>query len=224
MFKTIKLSNLDIKTHRILREHSNTRPNLWLVEENGINAVVKDYSKNGFFFRNTIGRFLIWREKKVYKKLKNVKNVPVLYRVIDGLALVLEEIPGATLGKFDESRKLSENFFQELRDVMKDVHAHGIAHCDLKTASNVILNCEGKPYVVDWAASISSREFRFYPFNLIYRRFIEDDLLAIIKLQLRHSPESVIPEDRRRYDYQNRLEKSVRAIRNRLRVILKRIV
>jgi hypothetical protein len=82
---------------------------------------------------------------------------------------------------------------------------------------------DGKPYIVDWSASISKRQFRIFPLNLIYERFLLDDFNAIIKIQLRHSPDSISTEEKRRYYHRGKGEKLVRAIRDRLRELLQKL-
>ena len=223
MFETLRLSDLDKQRCQTLRETSNTRPGLWIVEENSVRAVVKDFSTKGFLFRNTAGRFLVWREEKAYRKLQSIRSIPRLYRNIQGLALVMEEVQGRDGEAFHGFEQLPEDFFHELRKVVSDIHRCGLAHCDLKTASNILVDREGKPALIDWGASISEREFRFFPLNLIYRRFVKDDLMAIIKLQLRLDPDSVSPEEKRLYYQRSRLETLARALRDKLRVLLKRV-
>ena len=98
----------------LMRKPSNTRPTLWVVEEDGVRAVVKDYSTNRFLYRNIIGRFLVWRESKAYRRLRGLKGIPAFYRAIDGLALVFEEIPGRSVEGLEKEEKLSEGFFKEL--------------------------------------------------------------------------------------------------------------
>ncbi|MBT3185798.1 MAG: hypothetical protein HN342_14875, partial [Nitrospina sp.] len=97
MFDGWKLADLPAASCGVLRKASNTRPTIWIVEKNGVRAVVKDFSKNRFLFRNIVGRFLIWREAKAYGKLRGIKGVPEFYGVIGGLALAIEEIPGRSL-------------------------------------------------------------------------------------------------------------------------------
>ena len=222
MFETLEVSELPVKNSGIMRGSSSTRPAVWIVEENGVRAVVKDFSKNKFFFRNTVGRFLIWREHKAYNRLRGIKGVPVLYRVIDGLALVTEEIPGRSLENLEKEVKLPDCFFETLKDLVIRIHNKGLAHCDLKRAPNTLLGDDGLPYIIDWAASISEDEFRIPPLNLIYRRFKLDDHMAITKLKLRHSPETISPEDIARYNYRSWGERLIRAIRDRLREVLQK--
>ncbi len=223
MFDSLKISDLTEKQNTILRKGSNTRPTLWVVEEDGIRAVVKDFSTNGFLFRNIAGRFLVWRESKAYRRLKGLKGIPALYRVVDGLALVMEEISGRNVENIERDTRLPNEFFDDLEALVQRVHERGIAHCDLKRAPNTILGRDGSPHVIDWGASISDREFRFFPINIIYRRFLLDDYMAIIKLKLRHCPEAVSSEDMARYNHRSRAERLIRDIRNRLRELLQKI-
>jgi tRNA A-37 threonylcarbamoyl transferase component Bud32 len=108
-------------------------------------------------------------------------------------------------------------------DLVERVHKRGLAHCDLKRAPNTIIGPDEKPYIVDWSAAIAQREFRFFPLTLIYRRFIQDDFNAIIKLQLRHCPEAIDPEAKKRYFHRGPVERAIRSIRDRAREILQKV-
>lgn len=223
MFEHLTLSDLPARSRAVLRERSSTRPVLWLVEENGAEAVVKDFSRNGFLFRNTIGRFLVWREEKAYRKLKGLTGVPSLYRVICGFALVMERIHGESLENLEERKKLPKGYFDDLERIMAAVHGRGVAHCDLKRAPNLLLGSDGKPHVVDWSAAVSRRELPIFPLNLIYRRFLQDDLRAITKMQLRHCPEAISPERLAEYYRRSRAEILIRRIRDAMRELLKKV-
>jgi len=223
MFDELKLSDLPKKQCGIVRAPSSTRPAIRVVEENGVRAVVKDYSANRFVFRNTVGRFLVWRESKAFRKLKGLRGVPTLYRVIDGLALVIEEIPGRSLENLEKEVRLPESFFFALKTLVDEFHKRGVAHCDLKRAPNTLLGDDGQPYVIDWGASIFEGEFRISPLDLIFRRFILDDYMAIIKLKLRHIPDAVSREERDQCNYRSSGEILIRAIRDRLRQFLQKI-
>jgi len=222
--ESLKLSSLPENHCGILRHSSNTRPVIWIVEENGVRVVVKDFSNSKFLYRNIIGRFLIWRESKAYKKLQGLKGVPTCYSVIDGLALALEEIPSQPLKKHNKNIKLPGTFFDDLKNIVDSFHNRGFAHCDLKNGANVLVGHNGLPYIVDWSASISEKECRFFPLNRIYLRFVLDDYFAIIKLKMRYVPETLTLEEKRQYAQRSRMERGVRGIRDRLRKIFKKIV
>ena len=223
MFESLKLSELP-RTHcGILRKSSNTRPAIWIVEEKDVRAVVKDFSTSKFLFRNSVGRFLVWRESKAYRTLHNLKGIPRLYRVIGGMALVMEYIPGRNLEDLEDKMEIPQAFFHALSDLVAGFHKKGMAHCDLKRAPNTLFGHDGLPYIIDWGASISRREFWVFPLNLIYRRFLRDDRMAITKLKLRHTPWAVSPKEKEFYTYRSGPEKILRGIRDRLRHILQKI-
>jgi len=94
----------------------------------------------------------------------------------------------------------------------------------LKCAPNILRGDDGNPYLVDWSAATSKEELRFFPLNRIYRRMIRDDFNGVLKVKLRHHPEKVTPEEKRRYYHRSRPEKLVRAVRDRLRELLQKIV
>ena len=121
---------------------------------------------------------LIELEKRALKELESVRD-------IEGL---------------EKEKKLSKEFFEELWVLVERIHRRGVAHCDLKRAPNILLGDDGKPYLVDWSAAIFRTESRFFPFHLLYRRFLLDDFNAITKIQLRHCPESITSEEKKRYD------------------------
>jgi len=221
--ESLTLSNLREKKTATLRKPSSTRPALYRIEEGDARAVVKDFNANGRVFRNLIGRFLIWREKKAYRRLKGLKGVPALYGVVGGLALVLDEIQGRSVERLDKEERLPIRFFETLRDLVERVHQRGVCHCDLKRAANVLVGDDGSPYLVDWSSAILEREFRFFPARRIYERFLLDDRNAVIKLQLRHCPEAIRAEDLRRYQNRSAAERAVRKLRDQARRFLQKV-
>jgi serine/threonine protein kinase len=223
LFESLKLSDIPKQHCGVLRKPSRTRPVIWILEEDGIRAIVKDFSLNGFVFRNTIGRFLVWREKKAYGKLKGLRGVPAFFRGVAGLALVMEAIPGKSIESPEILAELPEAFFDALQDLVEKIHKRGMAHCDLKRAPNIILGDDGRPYIIDWAASVSKTELGLFPLSLIYDRFIQDDLKAIIKIRLKHSPESVSPAEKRDYFRRGPVERLIRPVKEKARDLLKKI-
>lgn len=246
MFETLKTSDLSENNRGVLRAATRTRPPIWLVEENGKTAVVKDYSSKGFLYRNLAARFLIWRESKALRLLEGIEGIPKLYRVIDGVALVIENIPGRDLEKLEREivmgrqnrvpdveingrRLLSENFFKALQEIVEKVHERGVVHCDLKRTPNILIGNDGLPYIVDWASFMHEREFRFFPFNIVYRRFLKDDFDAVIKHKVHNRPDIATVEEKSIYEIYKRgrekrgPERAIRAVRAWLREMIKKL-
>jgi RIO-like serine/threonine protein kinase len=223
MFESLKPSDIPEMQCGILREPSGTRPILRVIKEMEREAVVKDFSVNGFIFRALAGRFLVWREKKAYQKLQGIPGIPVLYGAIKGPALVMEKIHGRGLSAVHQAGGIPQGFYTGLASLLDAIHGAGLAHCDLKREPNIIMGDDGKPYIVDWSASISSGEFGFFPLSLIFKRFVRDDLNAVIKLKLKYNPEMVTSEEKARYMDRGFFERIIRGIRDRSRRFLKRI-
>ena len=223
MFENITLADISKKQCGILRDPTSTRPIVWRIEENGIKAIVKDFSRNSFWYRNIVGRLLVWREKKAYQRLEGLSGVPTLFGSIGGTALIIEEIQGTDIGNPAEIKTLDEKFYNDFKNLIDRFHDRGIAHCDLKRAPNIIRGNDGNPYIIDWAASISKSEFGIFPLSMIYKRFLQDDLNAIIKIKLKYNPDSVSTEEKLRYSERSMAEKIIRAIRDWLRKCIKKI-
>ena len=223
MFQLLTIKNLPEKQIGILRQPTNTRPIIRLVEDRGIQGVVKDFSANGFIYRNLIGRFLLWREIYIYQRLKGIKGVPAFYRKISGLAFVVSKVPGSNLEHLSKGESLNLDFFQKLIRLIQKCHRRGVAHCDLKRSSNILIDAYGNPHLIDWAAAILKREFFLYPFCNIYEKFIDDDFKAVIKLKMRYCPQAITDEERRNYPHRVFGERTIRAVRDAGRRWLQKI-
>lgn len=223
MFQSLTLKNLAEKQIGVMRKPTNTRPIIRLVEENGVRGVVKDFSVNGFAYRNTIGRFLLWRERLVYERLRGTKGIPTLYRKVGGLALVFSHIEGKNLEHLSPGDTPDVTFFERLTDLIHECHDRGVAHCDLKRSANVMIDASGTPYILDWAAAITAKEFCIYPFTLIHKRFMKDDFNAVTKLKMRYYPESIGDEEKRAYMHRGAGERAIRAVRDFARKWLQKI-
>jgi RIO-like serine/threonine protein kinase len=208
----------------IIRQATSTRPLVRFVEINGIRAIVKDFSRNSFFFRNVIGRFLVWRETRAYRKLAGLKGVPGLLQVAAGPSMVMEAVPGMDLKEAAKHQQIGPGFFDALKDLVDKIHERGVAHCDLKASGNILVNRDGSPVIIDWGASISASEFRLPVLKMIYKRFVVDDYRAVTKHKLRYNPDSVGVEEKEQYDYRSRAEKGIRAVRDKLRSLLQTIL
>jgi RIO-like serine/threonine protein kinase len=224
MFEFLTLQNLPKMQSAVIRPATNTRPAVRRVRDGTVEAIVKDFSQLGFLYRNTAGRFLVWREAKAYRHLRGMEGTPEFFRVIDGLALVIEEIPGRSLENAYRDLTLPGSFIKELEGIVNRIHGRGMAHCDLKREANILLGVDGRPHIIDWGAAILEREFRFYPLNLIFRRFLKDDLMAVVKLKLVHIPEAVSGMEKAGYYHRGPAESFVRRIRDRLRRLLQKVV
>ena len=152
-----------------------------------------------------IGRALARREAGFLRQLADVELVPkdlgdvvadgrvlpnaIARTYIDGEVLLLTE-------------KVTPKFFDELRDLLRAIHAHDIAYVDLHKRENVIVSRDGRPYLIDFQVCFGLS--RKWPGSSALARFVlkrlqEIDDYHVNKHHARCLPETLTPEQHARY-------------------------
>lgn len=179
------------------------KPDLIQVEAEGRSLMVKDVRKKSFLLRWTLGIWLIQKEWKIYSRLKGMKGIPQPVERIDRFAFAMEFIPGRPLLRGED---LPSSFFSDLQQVLKEVHARGVVHLDLRHKGNILLSEKGKPFLIDFNSSFAFEKkgfFRRYLFPAL--RWVDDG--GLLKLKERISPSLMTPEELAFLKRFNRLRK-----------------
>lgn len=188
--KTIEENTADYYRHA-----AGTRPDLRVVDMDGRKIIVKDFRGSDFLFRVVVGPILIRREFGALRNLMGVQGIPLLVGKLDRYALAMEHVAGTSLEKIGQG-ELDSAFYTHLREVIDEMHAHGVAHCDLRSRGNVMLGEDGRPYVVDFAACV----YRGRGYNLfikwLFGQFVLADRRAVLLIKRRMSPELLTDEDK----------------------------
>lgn len=167
------------------------KPDLNRIELEGHTYMIKDARKRNFFFRWTLGWWLIQKEWKIYAKLNGIKGIPRPLKRIDRFAFALEFIPGRPI---ERNETLPPSFFFNLKRILDEIHRRGVAHLDLRHKGNVLVTEKGEPFLIDFNSSISLRVG-----GLFYRYFFPllqwVDYGGFLKLKERVSPSSMSPEE-----------------------------
>jgi len=87
------------------------KPDLNRVEFEDRILMVKDVRARNFFFRWTLGFWLIQKEWKIYLQLAGIKGIPQPIERIDRFAFAMEFIQGRPIPR---EEALSHSFFQAL--------------------------------------------------------------------------------------------------------------
>jgi len=190
MLEGLTRENLAAHTVRSLAQGSGTRADMVLVEYDGQRAVVKDYLGRGYLFRMVVARWLTGREHRAYRDLAGVPGIAQHCRRVDPFALAVEYVPGRNCAQI-VGGELGPEFFARLHRIVAGIHDRGLAHCDLKKDTNVMVTAEGEPLVLDFAAAMW-RDTWFWPLRWFARwlfgRFAHDDVRAIYKLKAKLAP------------------------------------
>lgn len=162
--------------------------------------IEKDFSGAPWIVRNTVGRFLIWRETWILKRLEKTGVVPCGVRRLSAFCLREDFIEGALLQDYrllaldgGKTGTLPKSFFEAFEDGVAKCHRAGFVHLDLHNARNVIVTSDMRPVFLDWQSAVPT-------FLLIppLRRAIERiDLAGIYKFWDIVRPGEIPPEKMR---------------------------
>lgn len=210
MNRLLKLDRAALFEHAVdyFRQGSGTEPTVALVEVDGISAVIKDYGGVPGWFARVLGPLLIAREAQALARLDGMTGVPVLYRRLDSRGVLMSFVPAKPWPKTD----VPPRAFDDLSTLVGEVHACGVAHCDLRTASNILLDAEGQPYLVDFVARVHRGRPWNLPWNWIFAAFCRADRDALAKLKVRFAPELATDAERRRSVHSHWLARFSRAV------------
>ena len=167
------------------------KPDLNQIKWDGRSLMLKDVRERSFILRWTLGSWLIHKEWKIYSRLKGVKGIPQPIERIDRFAFAMEFIPGRPLLR---GETLPSSFFSDLEQVLKDVHARGVVHLDLRHKGNILLSDKGEPFLIDFNSSFAFKEKGFLRRTLFPLLCWVDDG-GLLKLKRRVSPSSMTPQE-----------------------------
>lgn len=113
-----------------------------------------------------LGRRLCNREKHMLEMLGDVSNVPKVVGSYGSNGFVYRYIEGCSL---DVRPELPERFFDELIDLLGEVHGKGIVYMDMNKRGNILLGDDGHPYMIDFQISQCLQE-RWFGFGWLLKR------------------------------------------------------
>ena len=177
--------------------------------------VEKDFSSASRLVRNTIGRFLLWRECWILRRLAGTGAVPGGVRRTGAFALREAFVPGFALrdsdtgvyagNVFDPSKAFGvpaemlrepvpREFFERLETAVRAVHAAGFVHLDLHNSRNVMVGPGWSPVLLDWQSALPTR---WMP-GVLRRALERIDLAGVFKFWNKFRP-GELDEDRLRF-------------------------
>jgi tRNA A-37 threonylcarbamoyl transferase component Bud32 len=190
---------------------------VYLYESKGQRLVLK--APIGWGLGKVIRIAMLRREYKIYSRLSEIQNIPRCYGLIDGRYLVLEYIVGVPIRSAQITNR--SDFFEDLLNLIKELHKTGVAHSDLKKKDNLLV-VKGKiPYIIDFGAAVI-RKSGFAPLNhCLYNIASKFDFNAWVKLK--YDGYSNVSEKDRKYYKWTVVEKVSRWIKDSY-LILKKLL
>lgn len=172
---------------RILRDKGGfLSPVVSVIDWEGRPAVLKDYRGKNAVTRGLLAPALVRREFAVLRHLEGLPGVPRAYAVLEKRALVLEYVEGRTINKF-KAGELPDEVFERLCGTVRAMHERGVVHLDLRQKKNILVDAQGRPWLIDFANAMKGR---------LTARLRGVDESALLKFKLRNWPHLVTDADR----------------------------
>lgn len=144
-------------------------------------------------------RATLQRELKAYERLKGVHGIPKCFGMVADRYLVLEYVRGTPYR--DAVFTDRDAWFTELLGILREIHARGVAHGDLKSKSNLLVTEGGHPCVMDFGTTVMHKE-GFHPVNnRVFEYLMRLDINAWVKHKYHGRYEDASDEDRALLDY-----------------------
>ena len=134
------------------RARSAAQGDVYVLQRNGRELVLKDCSRRWGPFRWLWGAYILKREYRVLEQLAGVHGVPVVYGWIDRNGMLMERLSAEQMPSRKKSN-LTTEFFDRLQFIVAIMHERGVAHGDLRRA-NILVDGEGRPHVIDFATAM----------------------------------------------------------------------
>lgn len=176
------------------RHAGGTEPNVAVIAHAGGRAVLKDYGAAPGWFGRLLGPLLIRREVQALERLTGLDGIPALYARVDSRAVLMEQVPGKPWPQM----RPQPVAFERLEALVTAMHERGVAHCDLRSPSNILVDEDDWPYLVDFVARVRRGAAWNRPWNWLFEQFCRADRNALAKLKLRYAPELASAEERTR--------------------------
>ena len=149
-------ANLAERSLVCLERGGRLSPDVWLVESEVGRVVVKDFAARGRFVRATLGPWFVRHECRIHRRLEAHPAVPRLLGRVDALAFAVEHRGGV---RFSRRRPwtFSREFGHRLDACVRELHALGVVHLDLRHRSNLRAGLDGAPVLIDFGSALSFR-------------------------------------------------------------------
>jgi predicted Ser/Thr protein kinase len=169
---------------------------IYLYENKDLRLVIK--APMGWGMGRFIRRIMLRNEYRAYSKLSDINGIPRCFGLLKNSYLVLQFIDGISI---KNARIADHNYFYNaFLDLIKSLHAAGVAHGDLKKKDNLLVVDQRDPCVIDFGVAIIKKK-GFAPINhFLYNLAGKFDFNAWAKLKYNRDLANITDEDRKYYN------------------------
>ena len=135
-----------------------------------------------------VGPLLAWREARALDRLKGVSGIPVLLARPDARSILIEFADAIEAKSYPHMQDW-QAWFDKLERLIERMHESGIAHGDLRSPGNILIDKNADPVLVDFVASTGEGSRWNFIANVAFRGLCAVDESAVLKLKSRIAPD-----------------------------------
>jgi len=197
-----EIVSLGCRSASLVFQGKRTKPDMFRLDfSDGRPPVAfKTYALKSFFVRSTAGWFVTRRENRFLSCLTEIRGICRVAYPPSRTGIFLEWIQGKPLHRFPQG-DLPSTVFQELTELIKEMHAAGIVHLDIAHRGNIMITDDGKPVLIDFQSAVFIRNWPSW----IQRLFIAIDELTVLKWRKKLFPDQLTRKEHKAYALRNRL-------------------
>jgi len=206
MAETLEATAANPVSIQIIRQGGWAKPDIKSVVYGDDRAILKDFSDKSWLVR-LLGRHQVVREMRALRRLQGLAGIPKCYGEAGRLGILMEPMEGERITRWCRARRAEAGpMFARLADLVRQIHARGVTHIDLRKRDNILITRDGLPCIIDFNAS-----FCFDPASLGARilfpilRRIDDS--ALLKWKSRLAPDLLTPQEADRHRFMSRLRR-----------------
>jgi hypothetical protein len=140
-----------------------------------------------------IGRFLCGREMRFYQRLGDLPNVPPLLGTVGQTGFVHAFAPGKPLSK---DRPVPDDFFDQLVELLRELHRRDIAYVDANKPENILLGDDGRPILIDFQISFDLHDLGdWWLSRRILRQLQAEDFYHVLKHKKKLRPDQMTTDE-----------------------------
>jgi predicted Ser/Thr protein kinase len=181
-----------------------------LFEGDGLKLVIKSAMGRGAIRKAR--QATLEREYSAYRRMSGVTGVPACYGLLEQKYLLMEFIDGVPYR--EASWQDRAGWFAALLKIIKEFHARGVSHGDLKSKTNLIAGADGNPYVIDFGTTFVHRDGLHPVNNYLFEYGKRLDINAWVKHKYHGRYKDASEEDKQLLNY-SALEWVIRKVRGR---------
>jgi serine/threonine protein kinase len=157
---------------------------------------------------------------RFYRALSDLPNVPPLIGKVGETGFAHAFAPGTPLSK---DRPIPDSFFNELHQLMEELHRRNIAYVDTNKPQNILHGEDDHPHLIDFQISYDLVDLWNTPINRwILRRMQREDFYHLLKHKKSLRPDLMSPEEIAQSEKRSWIIKVHRAIATPFRKIRRR--